>query len=212
MTKNQNTNIFNYWGQLAKGAMGVDPSQKYGGIVAGESIDTCQVIPYPRTSEDMRDFAKNCAFKWGVDILTTFFVYERRPVTDKVPGGASRLYQMGVDDGIWTVLSASFHQKLSLFPQTWRKSCFPTLKTKPKGGQAWKQLELKYCKFFTGDRLIKPVEKAKTDKRVKGVGEHSSDHSIYGISAAFCIFLVGLQMAGVIRIENEVKKRKGEIK
>lgn len=190
-----NTNKFNQWGQLAKGALGCDPGKK-GALVYGESIDTCRVIPYPQTSEDMRDFAKNCAFKWGVDILTTFFVYERRPVTDKVPGGASRLYQMGVDDGIWTVLSASFHQKLSLFPQQWRKSCFPTLKTKPKGGQAWKALELKYCKFFTGDRLIK------TDKEFK------SDHNIYGISAAFCIFLVGLQMAGVIRIEDEVEKRR----
>ena len=59
----------------------------------------------------------------------------------------------------------------------------------------WKLLELKYCRFFTGERLVP----ANTPK---------SDNKIYGISAAFCLWLAGAQSEGLLDIRSEIEKIK----
>lgn len=181
-------------GQKSAAVLAVDPGN-FGGICAGSSIDDVRVIPYPRTSLECRDFCRRLS-DYGIELIGCAFYYENRPKTDQIPGGAKRVYRLGFDDGMWFVISGSFHQKVGLYPASWRRIAYPTIEEKPVGSMEWKKLEFRYLKFFTGDKLVKE------DKFYK------SDNSAYGVSAAFSIWLAGAKSEGLIDIEQEIKIRK----
>jgi hypothetical protein len=186
-------------GRKSGRVLAVDPGG-FGGVVAGSSLADVRVVPYPRTSEDCRDWMHTLRAS-KIETLDTAFYYELRQATDKLPGGAKRVYALGKDDGIWHVLSAVFSRRQGLYPASWRRIVFKPLlgEQKVSGGLEWKKLEFKLCKLLTGNRLIQ------TDSF------YSSDHAVYGISAAFCIWLAGAQSEGLIKITQEVTNAKSRL-
>lgn len=179
------------------GVIAVDPGV-YGAVIVGSSLDDVKVGTYPRISLEHNAWKKD---HWSPGFA---FYYEKRPVTSKVPGGAVKMWMQGLDDGIWSVHSSCFHQKVRLAPASWRRivlgrfrkrSFFPEQifgrkKKYPKGSSAWKSLEWRLTKLITKDKLIQRETKNK------------SDNIDFGISAGFCIWLAGMQSEGLLDLEK----------
>lgn len=189
----------------SSGVIAVDPGA-FGAVVCGSSLDDVHVGIYPRNSlEHLHWKAKH----WQPGLA---FYYEKRPVTNKVPGGAIKMHQQGFDDGCWVVHSACFHQKCTLAPQSWRrvvfgyfkkvnqypKSIFGRSQKYPKGSLSWKSAEWRLTKLLTKEKLIDAEKMRKSDNRD------------FGISASFCIWLAGMKSEGLIEIEKILKNLVGD--
>jgi len=178
----------------------IDPGSK-GGVVLGDSKGSLRIHPNPLTPKDFSNFCKLWEPGSVVAIekpVTTALRANLVPGQRITTGTISRLKfwdsvatAMLTEIGKWEVAlhpwsPANDRGSGSIFwlpPQTWRRLVFGKANL-VKGGMAWKGLELELA------RSEFPHIKQLFEKSPK------SDHPIYGLSAACCIWLAANKIRG----------------
>lgn len=169
----------------------IDPGQKSGAIIAGDTIGSTRFLKYPQTPIEWRDFEKH--WQPGAEVFieqiikTAFF--QVRGKADEWRARAQNIAAMSLnfDRGCWNVALAPFWSEESdktriteLHPNKWRKIVFGTaLIGKTKMERKIKELDLARERFPHLDwgRYLHKNPK--------------NDGVTYGKAAACCLWLAG---------------------